>query len=241
MLQRRTLTSQVIDYVLDQIKNGQFAPGKKLPTEKQLMAMLGVSRTCVREAMKALESLGLVRTRPRIGAVVLEASSAAMLSADYFLRQIQTQGADKLLEFRLIVEVGLASLAAERAGPADLDAMERALGQYSEELQSHNTVDCNTDMAFHAALAAASKNSLGEAVWRMISAHLAKVLQANTVVANVYPNTLRDHQKIFHAIQERNPGKARKAMREHLENADWVTRLAICEVSPRAEVATAPP
>jgi GntR family transcriptional repressor for pyruvate dehydrogenase complex len=60
MLRRQTLTSQVVDYVLDLIKSGQVEPGQKLPTESQLIQSLGVSRTCIREAMKSLESLQIV-------------------------------------------------------------------------------------------------------------------------------------------------------------------------------------
>ncbi|HZT32378.1 MAG TPA: FCD domain-containing protein [Bryobacteraceae bacterium] len=229
MIRRRTLTSQVIDHILEQIKSGQVKAGERLPTEKQLTATLQVSRTCVREAMKSLESLGLVRIRPRVGAIVQEPTPASILSAEEFSQDIQQERTDRLLEFRMIVEVGLASLAAERADTRDLAAMESALERYRKEMQTANAVDCRTDLAFHAALAAASKNPLGQSVWRMISARLAEVLERNSTVPDVYPNTLRDHLRIFRAVKERDPRKARLAMQEHLENADRVTRVALCE------------
>ncbi len=74
MIKRQTLTSQVFDHILNLVKSGQVKPGEKLPTEKQLTAELGVSRTCVREAVKSLESLRVISVRPRVGAVVLELS-----------------------------------------------------------------------------------------------------------------------------------------------------------------------
>src|SRR6266404_5666085 len=83
LLKRQTLTSQVIDHILALIKSGNMKPGERLPTEKQLTASLGVSRTCVREAIKSLESLRLISVRPRVGAILLEPSTAALFSAEH--------------------------------------------------------------------------------------------------------------------------------------------------------------
>jgi DNA-binding FadR family transcriptional regulator len=137
---------------------------------------------------------------------------------------LQDKRPDVLLEFRMIVELGLASLAAERADASDLAAMESALAKYRQELEENRSVDCH--MSFHAALAAASKNPLERSVWQTISARLAQVLELNALAPNVYPNTLRDHERIFRAIQQRNPKRAREAMRVHLENADRVSKIA---------------
>jgi GntR family transcriptional repressor for pyruvate dehydrogenase complex len=237
LLRRQTLTTQVIDYALGLIRSGRVKPGEKLPTEQQLTERLGVSRTCVREAMKSLESLGLIRVGPRVGAVVLEPSPVDMLLAQQLGAEVEDKQPDVLLEFRMIVEVGLASLAAERADARDLAAMERALEVYRREMEEQRSVDCHTDMSFHAALATASRNPLGEAVWQMISARLGEVLERNAAVPNVYPNTLRDHEAIFAAIEARNPRRARETMRKHLENADRVNRLASYKTGIQESVA----
>src|SRR5690348_13585465 len=84
LLKRKTLTSQAIDYVIGLIKNGEVKPGERLPTEAELTAKLGISRTCVREAIKSLESLGLISVRQRIGATVLEPSLSNLLNAEQF-------------------------------------------------------------------------------------------------------------------------------------------------------------
>ncbi len=228
MLRRQTLTSQVVDYVLDLIKSGKVKAGEKLPTEEQLTQTLGVSRTCVREAMKSLESLRVVRIRPRIGATVLEPSPLNLLHAEHFSIAMQQQKTDVLLEFRKIMEVGLASLAAEKADPSDLAAMSAALDSYRKEVEEKQ-IDCCTDMSFHAALAKASKNPIAELVWQMISSHLAPMLERTVEIPNVADETLRDHQKIFQAIRSGNARKAREAMRLHLENADRVWRIAATE------------
>jgi GntR family transcriptional repressor for pyruvate dehydrogenase complex len=234
LLRRKTLTSQVIDYILNLIKSGQVGPGDRLPTETELTARLGVSRTCVREAMKSLESLGLVHIKQRVGATVLEPSPANLLNAEQFSMTIQNQQTDSLLEFRKIMEVGLASLAAEKADEADLAAMKLALENYRREL-AENRVDCHTDMSFHAALAAASKNPIAVTVWQMISARLSDVLTRAAVLPHVCEETLHDHLLIYRAVRSRNPRRARQAMRAHLENADRVWHIALQQMAAEEE------
>jgi GntR family transcriptional repressor for pyruvate dehydrogenase complex len=228
LLKRQTLTSQVIDYVVGLIKSGEVRPGDRLPTENELTQRLGVSRTCVREAMKSLESLRIVHIRPRVGATVLEPSPADLLQAEHFSEALQKQHTDALLEFRKIMEVGLASLAAEKADEADLQAMKAALDRYREQVE-RNEIDCLTDMSFHSLLAKASKNSVAVLVWQMLSARLTRVLERTSTLPHVGSETLRDHLKIFRAIKERNPKKARAAMRAHLEEADRTWRIALSD------------
>jgi len=225
MLRRQTLTSQVVDYVLNLIKSGQVEPGQKLPTESQLIQNLGVSRTCIREAMKSLESLQIVKIRPRVGATVLEPSPAALMHAEHFSIAMQKQQTDVLLEFRLILEVGLASLAAEKRTSKDLEAMSSALEKFRGEMDS-NRADCCTDLSFHSALASASKNPIAVMVWQSLSARLSQILSHTVVLPNVPEESYRDHLKILQTIKEGNPSKARRAMRLHLENADRIWRLA---------------
>lgn len=225
MLRRKTLTSQVVDYILALIKNGDVKPGDRLPTETELTQTLGISRTCVREAMKSLESLGLVSIRQRIGATVLEPSPSSLLNSEHLSLMVQSHQAEDLLEFRKIIEVGLASLAAEKARDEDIAALRAALDKYRAELAGEG-VDCNTDMSFHTALAVASRNTMATMVWQMLSERLAQVLQRTISVPNVCEETLKDHEVIFRAVKSRNPRKAREAMRAHLENAERNWRIA---------------
>jgi len=225
VLQRRTLSSQVIDYVLTLIKTNQVRPGERLPTEQQLTSTLGISRTCVREAMKSLESLRVIRVRPKVGSIVLEPSPTALISAEHFSVAVQQQHTDALLEFRKIIEVGLASLAAEKADENDIRGMKKVLDDYRDELEA-GQVRTTTDMAFHAALAAASKNPLAIMVWQTIASPLQEALHRAIGVPHVGEETLRDHLKIYQAIKSRNPKKARAVMRAHLDTAERVWRIA---------------
>jgi len=224
LLRRRTLTSQVIEYVLGLIKSGKIGPGESLPTEKELTATLGVSRTCIREGMKSLEFLRLVRIRPRVGAVVLDASPGALLTAEHLSSGENIEEPDVLLEFRQIIETGVVSLAAEKATESDIRAMERALDKCKSEIDSGNLDYC-ADLSFHAEIAAASKNPLAIMVWNMISSQLAGISKHTVQMPRVPEDSLHDHLQVLRAIKERSPAKARAAMRTHLENADAVWRI----------------
>ena len=107
-----------------------------MPTEKQLTEELSVSRTCVREAIKSLESLQLIKVRPRVGAVVLEPSPTALINADHLSTSAYLQRTDILIEFRKILELGLAMLAAEKSTEEDWATMRAILADHETAVKS---------------------------------------------------------------------------------------------------------
>jgi GntR family transcriptional repressor for pyruvate dehydrogenase complex len=238
LLQRQTLTSQVIGHLLKLIKTGQIKPGSRLPTEKQLSQELGVSRTCIREAMKSLESLGLISVRPRIGAIVLDPSSGALFNVERFSTAAHLQRTDVLIEFRKILEVGLASLAAEKAKEEDFIAMKKAIDDHKRALET-DRIAYHADLAFHMAVATASKNPIVIMTLLTISEPLEQQRIKTNSVPHAAEDGLRDHMRIFRAIKERNPRKARAAMREHMETAERYWRIAQSDVSQPASLAGA--
>jgi GntR family transcriptional repressor for pyruvate dehydrogenase complex len=220
MIRRETLTSRVFDYLFAQIKSEKVKPGDKLPTEKELTKSLGVSRTCVREAMKSLQALQLVTVRAAVGAVVCEPSPGAWFNAYLFAAAIHSEQRDAQTEFRQILEVALVSLAAEKADHLDILAMSKSIAAYEAALLNGEATH-QADIDFHTAVVMASKNPIAEMVWRSVVPPLTEQLRAATPVVPSGPvEGLRDHLRIFSAITERNPEKARSAMRAHLENAE---------------------
>jgi len=221
MIRRETLTSRVFDYLFAQIKSGKVKPGQKLPTEKELTKTLGVSRTCVREAMKSLQALQLVSVRAAIGAIVNQPSPGAWFNAYLFAATIHSEERDAQTEFRKILEVGLVSLAAEKADQSDIVALSKSIADYEAALLKGNTkYPYQADVDFHTAVAVASKNPIAEMVWRAFVPPLTEQLRATASVPTGPAEGLRDHLRIFSAIAKHDPEKARKAMRAHLENAE---------------------
>jgi GntR family transcriptional repressor for pyruvate dehydrogenase complex len=230
LIRRQTITTQVITYILDLIKKGQVKPGERLPTEKQLTEELAVSRTCVREAIKSLESLQLISVRPKIGAIVLEPSPPALLNVDYLSTSAFMQQADSLIEFRKVLELGLVALAAEKSDPADWAAMREILAEQEAALRMdrstphakslHDEAILKANIRFHKAVAAATKNHLATMVLQAISEPLVEVSRRTNEMPGVPEAGLRQHWAIYRAIRDRNPEKARNAMRLHLQAAE---------------------
>jgi GntR family transcriptional regulator, transcriptional repressor for pyruvate dehydrogenase complex len=230
LIRRQTITAQVITYILNIIKKGQVKPGERLPTEKQLTEELSVSRTCVREAIKSLESLQLISVKPKIGAVVLEPSPMALINAEYLSTSAFMQQAESLIEFRKVLESGLVGLAAEKATEADWAAMREVLTEQEAALNMernspvadarfHEAIN-GANIRFHKAVAAATRNPLAIMVLEAISAPLREVSRRTNEMPGVPEAGLRQHWTIYRAIRENNPEKARRAMLQHLKAAE---------------------
>ena len=178
MIRRETLTSRVFDSLFAQIKSGKVKSGDKLPTEKQLTKTLGVSRTCVREAMKSLQALQLVSVRAGVGAVVNQPSPGAWFNAHLFAAAIHSEERDAQTEFRKILEVGLVSLAAEKADHLDILALSKSIADFEAALlKRKNRYPYQADVDFHTAVAAASKNPIAEMIWRAFVPPLTEQLR----------------------------------------------------------------
>src|SRR5688572_11223494 len=153
----RNLTEEVIGRLKKEIGAGRLAPGTRLPTEQELMAAMGVSRTVVREAVAALRADGLVTTRQGSGAYV-----AADVSRVPF--RIDPEGLSSIedvlevMELRLAVEVEAAARAAERSTPRGLVPIGRTLRAIEAAIRKGEGA-VSEDFAFHLAIAEASGNT----------------------------------------------------------------------------------
>ena len=184
----------------------------------------------MREAIKSLESLRLISVRPKIGAVVLEPTSVALINAEYLSTSAFMQQADSLIEFRKVLELGLVALAAEKATEDDWAAMREVLAEQETALRMdrssahadllfHEAIG-KVNIRFHKAVAAATRNPLAIMVLQAISEPLFEVSRRTNEMPGVPEAGLRQHWAIYRAIRENNPEKARHAMRLHLEAAE---------------------
>jgi GntR family transcriptional repressor for pyruvate dehydrogenase complex len=184
----------------------------------------------VREAIKSLESLQLISVRPKIGAVVLEPSSDALINAEYLSTSAFMQQADSLIEFRKVLELGLVALAAEKATESDWKTMRHVLAEQEAalamdrstpqgDLMFHDAIG-KVNIKFHKALAEATRNPLAIMVLQAITEPLIEVSRRTNEMPGVPEAGLRQHWAIYRAIRENNPQKAQQAMRAHLEAAE---------------------
>lgn len=218
----RTLAEEVVGNLTESIQQGQLKPGDKLPTESEIMATLGVSRTVVREALSRLQASGLVETRHGIGTFVLnrpiETHSPFRIDPSAMVTAMDVLA---MLEFRVSLEAEAASLAATRRSDDQLRAMRRALDDMKRNAAEGSDA-VGSDFEFHLSIARAT----GNRYFTDIMGHLGTMviprsrLQVSQPEREQYLERVNfEHESIFDAIERRDPEAAKAAMRMHLTNS----------------------
>jgi DNA-binding FadR family transcriptional regulator len=202
------------------ITAGRLPPGARLPTEQELMAAMGVSRTVIREAVAALRAEGLIATRQGIGSFVAELSPHALFRLEPGQSQTLAD-ALHIMELRTAVETEAAGLAAERATPAQRRAIRRALTAIDTAIKRGETAIAE-DFAFHAAITDATNNpqfrKFLDFLGRFIIPRASVRIRALNLRA--YLMTFQqEHRAIAAAIDAKSVEPAREAMRTHLSNS----------------------
>jgi GntR family transcriptional regulator, transcriptional repressor for pyruvate dehydrogenase complex len=207
---------EIVRQVKAMIAEGRLKGGDRLPPERDLAEKFVVSRTSVREALRALETLGLVEIRPGEGTFVREVSIEALVEPLALLMASQREAIGELFEARRLLEPSLAALAAGRATPEELQEMERILEAQAAEIAGGRT-GLAQDAQFHTAIAAAAHN---RAISRIAHAIMDLLTQSREDSLNTPGRPRRsheDHRRVLAAISGRDAEGARRAMLEHIE------------------------
>src|SRR5688572_11272002 len=211
---------RVLDRLGQAIVAGRYAAGAKLPTEDDLARKLGVSRPSLREGLKALARKGLIESRTRRGTIALGREHWDALDADV-LRWTAASPPDHafllgLIELRSIMEPAAARLAASRATPEQILAIEAAYQGMVDSLP-HDLEGCHHhDLAFHGSIFAACGNAMLHRFYVAISALLLTLFRASTEARESYERSLAEHGAVAVAIRRRQPEEAEKAMHKLL-------------------------
>jgi len=219
-LQRDRLYTQIADQIQDLIVARSLHPGDKLPSERELAEQLGISRTVVREAIRTLCVRGLVKVKPGCGTYVETLTpQAALASIELLLRLRQTpELLDNLYEIRRMVEIEVAGLAAGRATEADYAALEAAVeGMVAD--RDEPELFTKHDLAFHAALAAATHNDLFSTLLGPIANLWLEVILISYHAPGAAQEGIDHHRTILTCLRQHDRGRARQAMHKHIHHS----------------------
>src|SRR5258706_1483976 len=209
------LYEQIVQQIEASVLDGSLKPGDQLPAERELAQRLGVSRTAVREAVKALREKGLVEAYSGRGTFVTDGTTqAARQSFDLMVKLGQQEGSPHLAELRLILEPGIAAMAAERVKDEDLAAMREAVA-VMERSQKDPEAYIEADLDFHLALAEAAANPL---ILSLIDSIVGLLREQRIKIFNVEGGPQRGqvhHKRILEAMERRDAEMARGAIRAH--------------------------
>ncbi|MFQ3661230.1 MAG: GntR family transcriptional regulator [Chloroflexaceae bacterium] len=208
MIQRQQLVDQVIERLRARIDAGEFPPGSRLPPEPQLMAELGVGRSTVREAVRALAHSGVLEVRQGDGTYV-RMPGVADEPLGLRLRRAQVH---EVHEVRRALELEIARLAALRRDEADLAALRAALAARGAALaRGERDAALTADLALHAALADATHNRVLADLYRAFAPPMREALAALWAARESGAATHQLHADLVAAVAAGDPGRASAA------------------------------
>lgn len=223
-----TLASRVTRQLETIIVEHRLQPGDRLPSERDLALEFGVSRTVVREAVRALVAKNLLEVRPGSGTLVRRPTMASVANSMALLLRVGQEQVDyeKLHEVRRTLEVEIAGLAAERRTNEDLMHIEKLLAQSPATWDDQERF-AQHDLAFHNALAQAAHNEIFLFVLNSLADIMLEVRRIAYTVPGLPQNAQQFHLNIVACIRDGDPHGAQQAMHEDLLFAEENLRKAL--------------
>ena len=220
-IKQEPIFQQIITQIREMIIDGHLKPGNRLPPERKLSEIMGVNRHTLREALKALEYMGVVQGKAGIGTIINNVgqdvlvdriSIATLFSPHQFLFE--------LLEIRKIMEPGIAAIASERATGEDLARMSKSIIQMESDLKTDDRSDAY--ISFHLTLAETTRNTT---IVRLMEPLMSMQLQYREGVRQIKgrrSKSLKEHKHIYKAVKNRKPEEAKTAMTQHISQIEKV-------------------
>jgi GntR family transcriptional regulator, transcriptional repressor for pyruvate dehydrogenase complex len=213
------VSERIVRQIKDTILSGKMKPGDRLPPERELVEWFQVSRISIREALKSLETSGLLTIRPGSGVFIAQVNSKPMSDSLSSLLRIQKVSVNEVTEARIIFEPSIARLASERMTPEDFRKLDLNIKETSAMLQSNRSARAK-NIEFHSLIAESTHNS----VLTLTMKTLLDVLQemSSEIVDHSPKNLLISrsaidyHRKILKAFQEKKSQRVYDLMLKHI-------------------------
>ncbi|SHN78074.1 FadR/GntR family transcriptional regulator [Desulfitobacterium chlororespirans] len=222
-IKTRKIYEEIVEQIRELVARGELKPGDRLPSERDLVERLKVSRASIREALSALELMGLLEVRSGEGTFVRRLRSESVVAPLAWMLTMEKGTVLELLEIRKILEVQAVGMAAERAEAEDIRELSAALELLQDDLNSP-TSDGSSDHRFHYAITRATKNKIMIRLMDTISDLMKYSLKASRskLYEGKYTPALlfQEHKKIYEAIVEKDVEKARNYMLAHLTGVE---------------------
>ncbi|AFM01151.1 MULTISPECIES: FadR/GntR family transcriptional regulator [Desulfitobacterium] len=222
-IKTRKIYEEIVEQIRELVARGELKPGDRLPSERDLVERLKVSRASIREALSALELMGLLEVRSGEGTFVRKLRSESVVAPLAWMLTMEKGTVLELLEIRKILEVQAVGMAAERAEGEDLRELSAALERLQDDLNSP-TSDGSSDHRFHYAITRATKNKIMIRLMDTISdlmKYSLKTSRSKLYEGKYTPALLfQEHKKIYEAIMAKDIQGAKDFMLAHLTGVE---------------------
>lgn len=210
---------QVVDQIKSMIIDGTLKKGDKLPTERDLAEQLQISRASIREAIRALEVIGLVESKQGAGNFIKESFEESLFQPLSMMFMLEESNPHEILELREVLELETSILAAKKITDEELEVLEVLIKKLKESNDEDQSVII--DKEFHYTIARASRNLLIMNVLHVISQLIDEFIKdaRKKILSNVDNREylIRQHELLFEALKERNSDKAYEATKGHFK------------------------
>jgi len=209
----RDLTHTLVAGLKEIISSGELQPGSKLPPERELAKRFGVNRASIRQALKALDVMGIVHQRVGDGTYLTNDASTTLRAPLDFLILVDGITFQELFEARRIVEPELAARAARRRTDEDIAEMESTVAAMNPDMDTRELAE--QDLRFHEVIWRASGNRVCQRMFSSLHRALSRSLTVTTSLRDD-GTPMSAHSEICQAIKAGDDARARKLMFEHL-------------------------
>jgi GntR family transcriptional repressor for pyruvate dehydrogenase complex len=224
-----TLSQEVLARLVDMLLSGALSPGERLPPERGLAEMMGVSRPSLREGLRALTAFGVLESKQGHGTYLV--SSLDRLPLEPYLLQLllNTGKLHEFIELRQIIEPTVAALAARRAGDEARADITNRWREYERAVEGgEREAESETGREFHLALARATGN---QTLVQLMGSLSDLMRETGRVVLSHEAGVSRDdHRSLYEAVMNRQSAEARRIMKRHLDEID--SRILVAHGSP---------
>jgi len=231
--EKDVLPEKIVNRILSLIKEKQLGPGDKLPPERELAAMMQVSRPSLRTALRALSHMNIIEIRQGAGTYVTSLDPQSLIEPLEFVFSLDDSTFLELLEARKILEVGIAELAARQITDEEIAGLEACLAGSAELVEDHEAF-LQTDRELHKRITEASRNPILTRFMQSISQLDLAGRRRTADIPGMTAQSLEDHRVIVAALKAHDPEAARQAMLQHLHNVEQKFK----QVAPSEDLAT---
>ena len=204
----------IMNQIKDIVRSGELKRGDKLPSERDLALKLNVSRTSVREAIKALETLGLIESRHGEGNYIRSDFEDILLEPLSIVFMLLGSDNNEILQLRNVIEPEVAKIAAENITDEEIEKIEDIIEKLSTTKDSKECA--SLDKEFHYSIAKASKNHLLSTIIFSVSSLIEEYIDESKIYDDKKEEVIKEHRKILKALKEHNKEEAFKEAKNHL-------------------------
>lgn len=223
------ISLQIVQQLQGAIRSGLLGPGDRLPPERELAERFGVSRITVRDALRSLEVLGLIKIRVGAGGGAFVTSPGTEIVGEGLtnLVLLSSLKPDEIAEARLVLELGSVALAATRATDDDIEQL-RVMMREARKALEEETYERGMSLQFHLRIAQIARNKavalFTDSFRGPLSMHAIRIREPER---SSFSHTVQEHEAVVRAIERRDAGEAQRRMAEHLMRGSNVPEDAV--------------